>query len=149
MVSPLAMRSIPFTAADRASQSFQHSRMVSGTVLDIVAQLRKAIEAADLWVLHEIDPQMLLARGGFGIEAARQILFFHPAIMARLLAADSSALLEAPLKFALTDAGDGKVMIRWSDPIATFARYGNEELAQLGHNLTETCDRIVAGLLDS
>jgi hypothetical protein len=44
-----------------------------------------------MWVLHEINPQMLLARGGVEIGAARQILFFHPAIMARLLAADSSA----------------------------------------------------------
>jgi uncharacterized protein (DUF302 family) len=91
MVSALAMTPVPFTAADRASQSFQHSRLVSGTVSDIVARLRTTIKAAGLWVLHEINPQMLLARGGVEIGAARQIPFFHPAIMARLLAAESSA----------------------------------------------------------
>jgi hypothetical protein len=66
-----------------------------------------AFAAADLWVPHETDPQMLPARGGFEIGAARQILFSHPALMARLLATDPLA------------------RIGWSDPSATFVRYGN------------------------
>lgn len=139
---------VAFAAAERASLSFQHSRMTSGTLSEVVMRLRAAIEAAHLWVLHEIDPQMLLARDSYDIPSARQILFFHPSLMARLLAADSSALIEAPLKFALTQAANGNVMIRWSDPIASFARYGNAELEQLGRDLADICDRIVAGALD-
>jgi hypothetical protein len=53
------------------------------------------------------------------------------------------------LKFALTQAGDGKVMIRWSDTVANFARYGNAELAQIGQELAEIGERIIAKLLDS
>jgi uncharacterized protein (DUF302 family) len=134
---------VSFEGADRESQPFQHSRRVSGALSDIVTRLRAAIEAAGLWVLHEIDPQAILARGGYVIAPARQILFFHPSLMVRLLAADSSALLEVPLKFALTQAGGGQVMVRWSDPIAAFARYGDEPLSQLGRDLAKTTDRIV------
>ena len=139
---------VAFAEAARASKPFQHSRITTGLLSGIVARLRASIEAADLWVLHEIDPQMLLARGGYDIQAARQILFFHPSLMARRLAADSSALIEAPLKFALTQAGDGEVMVRWSDPAAAFARYGNDELAKLGRDLADICDRIIATLPD-
>jgi hypothetical protein len=89
-----------------------------------------AFAAADLWVFHEVDPQILLVREGFEIGAARQILFFPPALMARLLATDPPPRIE------------------WSDPSATFVRYGNEGSAQLGHNLVEASDRIVGGLPD-
>jgi hypothetical protein len=90
-----------------------------------------AFAAADLWVFHEIDPQMLLVGEGFEIGAARQILFSYPALMARLLATDPSPRVE------------------WSDPSATFVHYGNEGAAQLGHNLVGASGRIVAGLPDS
>lgn len=146
MTQSIRMAHVSFTAADRASQPFQRSLLVSGTVDDAVAHLRNAIEAEGVWVLHEINPQMLLARGGYAIDAARQILFFHPDLMARLLTADSAALIEALLKFALTQAGEGQVMIRWSDTAAAFARYGNEDLAQLGRDLAALTDRILADL---
>jgi uncharacterized protein (DUF302 family) len=146
MTQSMRVTHVSFTAADRASQPFQRSLLVSGTVDDAVALLRNAIEAEGVWVLHEINPQMLLARGGYAIDAARQILFFHPDLMARLLTADSAALIEAPLKFALTQAGAGQVMIRWSDAAAAFARYGNEDLAQLGRDLVALTDRILADL---
>lgn len=142
----MPMKTVPFAAADRASQPFQRSLLVRGTVDDVVAQLRHAIEAQGIWVLHEINPQMLLARGGYAIDAARQILFFHPDLMARLLAADSAALIEAPLKFALTRAGEDQVMIRWSDIATVLARYGHEELVQLGRDLSVLIERIVADL---
>jgi len=93
-----------------------------------VARLHLAIEAADFWVLHETDPQALLLRGGCAIGPARQILFFHPRFMVRLLAADPAALLEAPLKFGVIELSAGNVMLRWADPAAAFARYGNRAL---------------------
>lgn len=74
-----------------AAASFRRARTRALPVPDVAARLRQAIEAADLWVLHEIDAQMLLRRSGYAIGAARQILFFHSRLMARLLAADPAA----------------------------------------------------------
>ena len=135
---------VTYAEPGTSAASFQRSVTCTLPVADIAARLREAIEAAGLWVLHEIDPQALLRRGGYAIGAARQILFFHPDRMASLLAADPSALLEAPLKFAVLELPGGAVVVRWIDPAAAFARYGNPALADLGLDLATACEEIVA-----
>jgi len=127
-----------------AAEAFQRSLTCTLAITDVVARLYTAINMAGLWVLHEIDPEMLLRRGGYAIGAARQILFFHPRLMARLLAADPSALLEAPLKFAILALPDGRVAVRWTDPVAAFGRYGSPALAVLGQELAAVCDDVVS-----
>jgi len=135
---------VAYADLGEAVKRFQQSRTMTLALPDVVARLRAAIEAAGLWVLHEIDPQALLRRGGYAIGPARQILFFHPRFVARLLAADPAALLEAPLKLAILELPGGTVSVRWIDPAAAFARYGSAELADLGTELAELCDNIVA-----
>ncbi len=137
--------SVSYGDLGEAAASFQRSIVCAYPVPDAIARLREAIEAADLWVLQEIDPQALLERGGYAIRPARQILFFHPRLMARLLAADPAALIEAPLKFAVIELPDGTVTVRWNDPDAGFARYGNRALSALGRELASVCERIAAG----
>jgi uncharacterized protein (DUF302 family) len=67
--------------------------------------------------------------------------------MARVLAADPAALLEAPLKFAVLELGDGEVLVRWNDPLAAFARYENAALEKLGQELSAACEEIVVAAL--
>lgn len=122
--------------------SFRHERHITSHLPQLVADLRTAIEEAGLWVLHEIDPQALLRKGGFTIPAARQILFFHPGLMVRLLEEDSAAILEVPLKFAVLEQAD-QVRVSWLDPETAFARYGNDKLTGLGQELGRICHGIV------
>ncbi len=136
--------SVTYGDCGEAAGSFQRSVTCACPLPDVVARLGEAIEAADLWVLHEIDPQALLHKGGYAIGPARQILFFHPRLMARLLAADPAALIEAPMKFAVLELPDGPVTLRWNDPAAAFARYGNAALAELGQELASLSERIAA-----
>ena len=106
--------------------------------------MRAAIESVGLWVLHEINPQALLRRGGYDIPPTRQLLFFHPRYVAGMLATDPAALLEAPLKIAVMESPDGAVTVRWLDPIVAFGRYGNPELGAIGQELAAICETIVA-----
>ncbi len=122
--------------------SFQHVRIIVQPLPSVVERLRQGIETAGLWVLHEINPQAILERGGHTIAAARQILFFHPDLMVRLLRADPAALLEAPLKFAVMAMPDGTCTVRWLDPAAAFARYNSTALAELGRELAALCEKI-------
>ncbi|MGO9400738.1 MAG: DUF302 domain-containing protein [Xanthobacteraceae bacterium] len=145
MVSSGQAATVTYADIGKAAGSFQRSLTCSLSVADAVARLHRAIEAADFWVLHEIDPRALLLRGGYAIGPARQILFFHPRFMVRLLAADPAALLEAPLKFGVIELSAGNVMLRWADPAAAFARYGNRALTELGQELAAACDTIAAG----
>ncbi|WP_293372843.1 DUF302 domain-containing protein [Phenylobacterium sp.] len=125
---------------------FQQVRRISEPLEAVVDALKAAIVAADVWVLHEIDPQALLKRGGIDIARARHLLFFHPRYMKRLLDADPAAVLEAPLKFAIVTEDTGLV-VRWYDPAAAFDRYGNPDLKVLGAQLSRLCDRIAANAL--
>jgi len=135
---------VSYANVGNISHAFQRWRSCSLPVSEVVARLRPAIEAAGFWNLQEIDTQVLLNRGGYAIEPARQLLFFHPRFVVRLLAADPAALLEVPLKFAILGLPGGMVTVRWVDPIASFARYENSALEDLGHELSEACERIVA-----
>ncbi len=129
-----------------AIASFQLVRSSGLPFEEVLTRLRQAIEAAGLWVLHEIDPQKVLQRGGRDIGPARQILFFHPDLMVRLLRANPAALLEAPLKLAVMQPPDGAVTIRWHDPAAAFGRYGTPILAELGQDLAARCKQIVTAI---
>jgi uncharacterized protein (DUF302 family) len=130
-----------------AAASFQRIRNSTFPVEETVTRLKQAIIANSLWVLREINPEMLLARGGYDIGAGRQVLFFHPGLMARLLAADPSALLEAPLKFAIVVLPDRTVTVRWLDPVQSFARYESTALTVLARELSALCDRIADAAL--
>jgi uncharacterized protein (DUF302 family) len=116
-------------------------------VEECTVRLRRSIEAADVWLLDEIDPQKLLTRGGYHIPPARQLLFFHPRYMARLLAADPSALVEAPIKFAVQEISATRSLVHWLDPAAAFARYGNPILSALGKDLAALCSTIIEASL--
>ena len=129
-----------------AGAAFQHARTTALPFEEVLTRLRQAIEAAGFWVLHEIDPQKVLQRGGHEIGPARQILFFHPDLMVRLLQANPAALLEAPLKLAVMQQPDGHTMIRWHDPATAFGRYGNPVLTDLGQDLASRCRQIVTAI---
>lgn len=137
------MSAIAYGAAVAA---FQHARITTLPFEEALIRLRQAIEAAGLWVLHEIDPQKVLQRGGHDIGSARQILFFHPDLMVRLLRANPAALLEAPLKLAVMQQPDGTVTIRWHDPATAFGRYGNPVLTEMGQDLASRCEQIVTAI---
>ncbi|WP_306600456.1 DUF302 domain-containing protein [Geothrix sp. 21YS21S-2] len=103
--------------------------------------LKEAIAAEDLLLIHEIDPQVIMARGGFVTWPIRQLLFFHPRFMVRLLEGDPSALVEVPLKVVILEMPDGRVFVRRPDTQNAFRRYLN--LRQLGAELDGICQRLV------
>jgi uncharacterized protein (DUF302 family) len=140
------MISVDYREEGRRHEDFQHLRMTNLDNDTVLARLRSAIMAEDIMVLAEVDAQSILGRSGYAIGPTRQILFFHPRLMARLLAADTSALLEAPLKFSVV-AGDAGVAVRWQDPRPGYDRYGNAALTELGAELAKLCERIADAAL--
>lgn len=109
-----------------------------------VARLKQALAEQDLWLIAEIDPRMLLARGGYAIRATRQLLFFHPRYMVRLLGIDPNALLEAPLKLVVMQLADGSVSVRCTDAEAAFGRYAG--MAALAAELATCCRQLLLSI---
>src|ERR1700742_4991270 len=132
---------VDYREEGRLQHSFQHLRITDLAFDDVLVRLRNAIQDENIMVLHEVDAQAILSRSNYKIGPARQILFFHLRLMARLLKGDTSALLEAPLRFSVIGDGD-QVFVRWQDPAPNFARYGSEALTRLGVELSATCRRI-------
>jgi uncharacterized protein (DUF302 family) len=141
------MISIVCSEPGKAAAGFQGFRVSNAPFEEVIWRLREAIEGAGFWVLQEINSKMLLKRGGYGAAPVRQILFFHPSFMARILEADSAAVLEAPLKIAILELPSGIVQVRWTDPVALFARYGSTLLAELGRELATACEEIADACL--
>jgi len=129
-------------AAPGPDAAFQHRRICHLPLGDVLWRIREAVETADLWILHEIDAQLMLRRGGYAIGPARKVLFFHPRYVGRILEADQSALLEAPLKFIALQQPDGTTAINWHEPAISFARYRKPELTELGQELSGLCEFI-------
>ena len=130
-----------------ASASFQSSRTSSFPHGEVVERIERAIESVGLWVLGKVDAQAFVGQGGYAIGGTLQILAFHPKFMVRLLEADPSALLGAPLKFAVIEMPDGSVKVSWADQAQAFQRYNNAALADLGHELAAICKSIVRDAL--
>lgn len=141
--------SVTYGPIGAQAASFQRQLECKLGVAEATRLLRSAIERHGFWILHEIDPQAVVGRGGYEIPPVRQILFFHPRQMARILAADPAPLLEAPLKFAILELPDRGVEVRWIDPAAAFARYGHPVLADLGRELAEIVEKIALFALAS
>ncbi|WP_210254866.1 betaine-aldehyde dehydrogenase [Methylocapsa sp. S129] len=111
---------------------------------ETIGRVSQAITDADLWLIHEINPQAQLRKGGFAIHPMRHFLFFHPRYMARLLAADPRAAIETPLKLTIMALPDGSVVMRYADPAIAFLRYAG--LEDLGRELSGLCADVIAAV---
>ena len=138
-----AATAVPFAFGAQTPAGRQVAYQSRFDVETTVARLEAAIAQADLWVLAKLDPQMLLAKGGFAIQPARQIFYFHPRYMARLLAANAAAIVEAPLKFVVLAPPGEPVSVRHPDIPAAFAGYGG--MAEIALELAE----VTAGIVEA
>ena len=139
--------SIVYAEPGAAAAAFQGIRTSRAPFTEVIWRLREAIEAAEFWILQEVNSQMLLKRGGYAAAPVRQLMFFHPRFMVRILEVDPAAMLEVPLKMAVLELPGGTVQLRWDDPIAAFARYGNAQLLGLGHEFGAACQEIAEASL--
>ncbi len=114
---------------------------------DTVDMLKGSIEEHNLMVIQEVDAQRMLRMVGRTVGGMKQVLFFHPRYMAQILDADPSGAIVPPLKIAVMERPDGKVMVRYPRPSSLFAAH--EALAELGEELDALVAEIVASLAPS
>jgi len=111
---------------------------------ETVNRLKQAMEAENLMVIHEINPQQMLRMVGVRTGGMRQILFFHPRYMKRIFETNRNAGIEPPLKVLVMEAPNGNVMVRYEDPVRQFVDY--QGLDPLALELRELVERITASV---
>jgi len=108
---------------------------------DTVELLKGAIEAHNLMVIQEIDAQRMLRMVNVQTGGMKQILFFHPRYMKQIREINAAGTLEPPLKIAVMERPDGKVMVRYIKPSYLFGRY--DGLGKIGNELEQLVETIV------
>ena len=111
---------------------------------DTLALLKAAIEGENLMIIKEINPQQMLRMVGVHTKGMRQLLFFHPRFMKRIMAANAHATIEPPLKIAVMETPQGNVVVKYVKPSALFGRY--QGLAAIGQELDALIAKIVASV---
>lgn len=123
-------------------------QLVVVSILDFeatVVRLKQAMIDVDLWLISEVNPQVLLERGGYAIPPARQLFFFHPRYLVRLLSADPAAVVEIPLKLVILQMPDGSVTIRQNQVKELLSRYRG--MSELAEELAEITSRLIAAVI--
>lgn len=89
--------------------------------------LKGAIEEQNLMVIHVIDGQKMLRMAGKKVKGMKQIFYFHPKYMRRVMEANKEATIQIPLKFIVMEKPDGKVVVRYFMPSKVLGSYAGEE----------------------
>jgi len=89
--------------------------------------LKGAIEEQNLMVINEIDAQKMLRMAGKQVNGMKQIFYFHPKYMKRVMEANAAAAIQIPLKLIVMEKPDGKVVIRYFKPSVILNKYKGEE----------------------
>ncbi len=112
---------------------------------ETVSRLKQSIEAENLMVIHEINPQRMLRMVGVRVGGMRQILFFHPRYMKQIVEANRIGGIEPPLKILVMEMPNGRVMVRYEQPEHQLSPY--DGLESIAEELQGVVERIVATIV--
>ena len=108
--------------------------------------LRQAIEAENLMVVQEVNPQKMLRMVGVKVGGMRQLYFFHPRYMKQILETNRNAGIEPPLKLLVMEAPDGRVLVRYEKPQHQFGPY--DGLTEFAAEMAGIFDRVVGSVTE-
>ena len=131
------------------TQAFSQMKPMDGSKMamskysfsETVDILKGAIEEQNLMVIHVVDGQKMMRMAGKKTGGMKQIFFFHPKYMVKVLEANQMAGIQIPLKLIVMEK-NGKVMIRYFMPSYILEPYkGTENVAK---ELDEIVNKIIA-----
>ncbi len=105
---------------------------------DLLARLREAVKAEGMFLVTEAGPTEAAKSRGITIPGNRVVGVYRNDFAVRALAASTAAMIEAPIRFYVTENPDGTATLSYKTPSMVFAPYldeGGEELAALGREL--------------
>ncbi len=109
--------------------------MPYATLLD---ELKSAIQAEDMFVVTEAGPTEAAANRGVTIPGNRVVGVFRNDYAVEILRLSVPAMIEAPMRFYVTEDLDGGATLSWKTPshlLSPYVEEGGEELAEIGEEL--------------
>lgn len=105
---------------------------------ELLARLKRAVEAEDMFVVTEAGPTEAAKSRGVEIPGNRVVGVFRNDFAVRALRASTAAMIEAPIRFYVTEDKDGTATLSYKLPSFVFAPYmaeGGDELRAVAQEL--------------
>ncbi|MCA1770764.1 MAG: DUF302 domain-containing protein [Halomonas sp.] len=118
---------------------------VTSTYDELLEALRGAVDAEGMFIVTEAGPTEAAANRGVTIPGNRVIGVFRNDYAVQILRLSVPAMIEAPLRFYVTENEDGSATLAWKTPSHVLAHYseeGGEALAEIGHELDAVFEAI-------
>lgn len=97
----------------------------------VYGTLKQRITEHGFLLLHEIDTQAIVVKHGITIPPLRQLLFFEPKYIAEIMATDSLAINDIPLKLVVQELDAHTTQLSFKNPVGSLQDYGlNPEMAE-------------------
>lgn len=119
---------------------------------DLVEDLRSAVADNDMLVVTEASPTAAAAQRGETIPGNRVVGVFRNDFAVRIIRESVPAMIEAPLRFYVTEDASGSATLSWKTPSEVFAPYSqgdDDELANIARELDELFTRIANNATDN
>ncbi|MGM0584863.1 MAG: DUF302 domain-containing protein [Pseudomonadota bacterium] len=113
----------------------------------LLADLKDAIKAEKMGLVTEAGPTEAAASQGVTIPGNRVVGVFRPDFAVRALEASEASMIEAPIRFYVTENADGTATLSYKTPGHVFAPYaeeGGEALAEVAAELDAIFEAIAA-----
>jgi uncharacterized protein (DUF302 family) len=104
----------------------------------LLKSLKAAVKAEGMFVVTQAGPTGAAASRGITIPGNRVIGVYNNDFAVRALATSTAAMIEAPIRFYVTENPDGTASLSYKTPSMVFAPYldeGGEELRAIGVEL--------------
>lgn len=111
----------------------------------LITDLKAATKAQGLAVVTQAGPTAAAAKRGITIPGNRVVGVFNNDFAVRILATSTAAMIEAPIRFYVTENPDGQATLSYKTPSHVFAPYmgeGGGELVKLAEELSQVFDAI-------
>lgn len=105
---------------------------------ELLEDLREAVEAEGMFVVTEAGPTDAAANRGVTIPGNRVVGVFRNDYAVRILRLSVPAMIEAPMRFYVTENDDGSATLSWKTPSHLLEPYvdaAGEELETVGREL--------------
>jgi len=111
----------------------------------LIIDVKTATKAQGMGVVTQAGPTGAAAKRGITIAGNRVIGVFNNDFAVKILATSTAAMIEAPIRFYVTENSDGLATLSYKLPSFVFAPYASEggvELANLANELNQRFDAI-------
>lgn len=90
---------------------------------ELLSHLKEAVSESDLQVVFDVGPTEAAAKRGIDIPGNRVIGVFNNEFSVDILNLSVSAMIEAPIRFYVTESEHGQATLSWIQPSHIYAPY--------------------------